>query len=142
MRDERGFTPSTADQWSRTIRRFLRLRGAGQRLGDLTEGDIDNYVAIQGKGRWTRVSTANQISALHALLPYAAKAGARTDWQSRFLGLVSISTRRCHMPPIGLPFSKCWPTSTPKGRGTSATAPYFCCSRSMACRAAKLLLCV
>jgi hypothetical protein len=47
----------------------------GHQLGDLTAGDIDNYVAIQGKGRWTRVSTANMVSALRAFLRYAAKEG-------------------------------------------------------------------
>jgi integrase/recombinase XerD len=63
MRDERGFTPSTVEQWGRTTRRFLRwCAEAGRQLGDLTAGDIDNYVATQGKGRWTRVSTANMVS--------------------------------------------------------------------------------
>src|SRR5271166_3475764 len=55
MRGERGFTPSTVEQWGRTTRRFLRwCAEAGRQLGDLTAGDIDNYVATQGKGRWTR----------------------------------------------------------------------------------------
>ena len=76
MRDERGFTPSTVEQWGRTTRRFLRwCAEAGRQLGDLTAGDIDNYVATQGKGRWTRVSTANMVSALRAFLRYAAKEG-------------------------------------------------------------------
>ena len=34
----------------------------------LTAGDIDNFVATQGKGHWTRVSTANMVSALRAFL--------------------------------------------------------------------------
>lgn len=76
MRDERGFTPSTVEQWSRMTTRFLRwCAQTGHQLGDLTAGDIDNYVAIQGKGRWTRVSTANVVSALRAFLRYAAKEG-------------------------------------------------------------------
>lgn len=65
MRDERGFTPSTVEQRSRTARRFLRwCAEAGRPLRDLTAGDIDKYVATQG----TRVSTANTVSALHAFL--------------------------------------------------------------------------
>ncbi len=76
MRDERGFTPATVEQWSRTTRRFLMwCVGAGRRLGDLTAADIDNYVATQGTGRWARVSTANVISALRAFLRYAAREG-------------------------------------------------------------------
>jgi integrase/recombinase XerD len=76
MRDERGFTPSTVEQWGRTTTRFLRwCAQTGHQFGDLTAGDIDNYVAIQGKGRWTRVSIANMVSALRAFLRYAAKEG-------------------------------------------------------------------
>lgn len=76
MRDERGFTPSTVEQWGRTTTRFLRwCTQTGRQLGELTAGDIDNYVASQGKGRWKRVSTANTVSALRAFLRYAAKEG-------------------------------------------------------------------
>jgi integrase/recombinase XerD len=45
----------------------------GRQLGELTAADIDNYVANQGQGRWTRVSIANMVSALRAFLRYAAK---------------------------------------------------------------------
>lgn len=76
MRDERGFTPSTVEQWGRTTARFLRwCAAAGRQLGELTAGDVDNYVASQGGGRWKRVSTANIVSALRAFLRYAAKEG-------------------------------------------------------------------
>jgi site-specific recombinase XerD len=76
MRDERGFTPSTVEQWGRTTARFLRwCAQTGRQLRGLTAGDIDDYVAIQGKGRWTRISTANMVSALRAFLRYAAKEG-------------------------------------------------------------------
>jgi len=73
--------PSTVEQWGRATRRFLRwCAEADRKLGDLTAGDIDNFVATQGKGRWTRISTANMVSALRAFLRYAAKEGcARTD---------------------------------------------------------------
>jgi integrase/recombinase XerD len=87
MRDERGFTPSTVEQWGRTTRRFLRwCEEAGRQLGNLTAGDIDNYVATQGKGRWARVSIANIVSCLRAFLRYAAREG----WCSnRLAGLIS-----------------------------------------------------
>lgn len=76
MRDDRGFTPSTLEQWGRTIKRFLRwCAETGRQLGDLTAEDIDTYVATQGKGRWARVSIANTVSALRAFLRYAAKEG-------------------------------------------------------------------
>ena len=87
MRDERGFTPATVEQWSRTTKRFLLwCAGAGRQLVNLTAGDIDNYVATQGTGRWARVSTANVISALRAFLRYAAQEG----WcSSRLAELIS-----------------------------------------------------
>ena len=45
------------------------------------------------------------------------------------------------MPRIGLPSSKCWPTSTRISHEISAIVPSSCCSPSMACGAVKLLLC-
>jgi integrase/recombinase XerD len=103
MRDERGFTPSTVEQWGRTTRRFLRWCGeAGRQLGDLTAGDIDNYVATQGKGRWARVSTANIVSALRAFLRYAAKEG----WCSERLAK-SISRPRLYQQE-SLPYAPDW----------------------------------
>ena len=63
----------------RTTRRFLRWSGRPAATGDLTAGDIDNYVANQGKGRWARVSTANMVSALRGFLRYAAKEGWCSD---------------------------------------------------------------
>ncbi len=103
MRDERGFTPSTVEQWGRTTGRFLRWCGeAGRQLGDLTAGDIDNYVATQGKGRWARVSTANIVSALRAFLRYAAKEG----WCSNRLA-GSISRPRLYQQE-SLPYAPDW----------------------------------
>jgi integrase/recombinase XerD len=103
MRDERGFTPSTVEQWGRTTRRFLRwCAEAGRQLGDLTACDIDNYVATQGKSRWTRVSTANMVSALRAFLRYAAKEG----WCSNRLA-ESISRPRLYHQE-SLPYAPDW----------------------------------
>lgn len=103
MRDERGFTPSTVEQWGRTTTRFLRwCTQAGRQLGELTAADIENYVAIQGKGRWTRVSTANTVSALRAFLRYAAKEG----WCSNRLA-ESIARPRLYQQE-SLPYAPDW----------------------------------
>jgi site-specific recombinase XerD len=103
MRDERGFTPSTVEQWSRTTRRFLRwCATAGHRLEYLAAADIDNYVATHGKGRWARVSTANTVSALRAFLRYAAKEG----WCSNRLA-GSLSRPRLYQQE-SLPYAPDW----------------------------------
>jgi integrase/recombinase XerD len=103
MRDERGFTPSTVEQWGRTTRRFLRWCGeAGRALRELTAGDIDNYIASQGKGRWTRISMANTVSALRAFLRHAAKEG----WCSNRLA-VSIFRPRLYQHE-SLPYAPDW----------------------------------
>lgn len=103
MRNERGFTPSTVEQWGRTIRRFLRWCGeAGRHLGDLTAADVDNYVATQGNGRWARVSSANMVSALRAFLRYAANEG----WCSNGLA-ESISRPRLYQQE-SLPYAPDW----------------------------------
>ena len=74
MRDERGFTTSTVEQWSRTITRFLRwCEQENLQLINLGPADIDKYIAAHGTGRWARVSTANTVSALRGFLRYAAK---------------------------------------------------------------------
>jgi site-specific recombinase XerD len=103
MRDERGFTRSTVEQWGRATRRFLRwCAEADRKLGDLTAADIDNFVATQGKGRWTRISTANMVSALRAFLRYAAKEG----WCSNRLA-ESISRPRLYQQE-SLPYAPDW----------------------------------
>ncbi|MGB9408970.1 MAG: tyrosine-type recombinase/integrase [Terracidiphilus sp.] len=103
MRDERGFTPATVERWGRMTRRFLGWCGeAGRHLKDLTAGDIDNYIATQGKGRWARVSTASIISALRAFLRYAAKEG----WCPEQLA-ESISRPRIYQQE-SLPYAPDW----------------------------------
>lgn len=103
MRDERGFTPSTVEQWGRTTARFLRwCTAAGCQLGDLAPSNIDNYIVVQGKGRWTRISTANTVSALRAFLRYAAQEG----WcSSRLAG--SICRPRLYQQE-SLPYASDW----------------------------------
>jgi len=103
MRDERGLTPSSVEQWGRSTRRFLWwCAEAGRPLQDLTAGDIDNYIASQGKGRWKRISTANTVSALRAFLRYAAKEG----WCSNRLA-ESISRPRLYQQE-SLPYAPDW----------------------------------
>ncbi|MER8867990.1 tyrosine-type recombinase/integrase [Mesorhizobium sp. M0751] len=80
MRDERGFTPSTLEQWTRVIGRFLRwCDQTNRQLGDLQAGDIDAYFVTQATGRWSRVSVANSASALRGFLRYAGKRGMCAD---------------------------------------------------------------
>ena len=103
MRDERGFTPSTLEQWGGKTKRFLRwCTEAGHQLGDLTAEDIDTYVAIQGKGHWARVSIASMVSALRAFLRFAAQEG----WCSNRLA-ASISRPRLYQHE-SLPYAPDW----------------------------------
>src|SRR5271165_1011431 len=91
------------EQWSRTTKRFLLwCAGAGRQLGNLTVGYIDNYVATQGTGRWSRVSTANVISALRTFLRYAAQ----ERWRSNRLA-ESISRPRLYQQE-SLPYAPDW----------------------------------
>lgn len=80
MRDERGFTPSTVEQWGRKAGRFLRwCEQSNRQLGALQATDIDNYFATQATGRWSRISVANVASALRGFLRYAATQGMCSD---------------------------------------------------------------
>lgn len=80
MRDERGFTPSTVEQWSRMIGRFLRwCDQTNRQLRELQTEDIDAYFVAPSTGRWSRVSVANTATALRGFLRYAAKRGMCTD---------------------------------------------------------------
>ena len=80
MRDERGFTPSTLEVWTRVIDRFLRwCDQTNQQLGNLQAGDIDAYFVTKATGRWSRLSVANTASALRGFLRYAAKRGMCAD---------------------------------------------------------------
>jgi integrase/recombinase XerD len=80
MHDERGFTPSTVEQWGRKAGRFLRwCEQSNRQLGALQATDIDDYFATQATGRWSRVSVANVASALRGFLRYAATRGVCSD---------------------------------------------------------------
>jgi integrase/recombinase XerD len=80
LHDERGFTPSTVEQWGRTAGRFLRwCEQANRQLGTLQATDLDDYFATQATGRWSRVTVANVVSALRGFLRYAATQGMCID---------------------------------------------------------------
>ncbi|CDX53676.1 hypothetical protein MPL1032_180106 [Mesorhizobium plurifarium] len=92
MREERGFTPSTLEQWTRVIGRFLRWCDQTDRpLGNLQAADIDAYFVTQATGRWSRISVANTASALRGFLRY------------RKAGNVRRQPRRIDRPPPALP---------------------------------------
>jgi len=103
MRDERGLTPATVEQWSRTTRRFLLwCEQTKRQLEDLRAEDIDNYIATQGAGRWGRVSIAHIASALRSFLRY----GAKEAWCSDRLA-ASISRPRLYQQE-SLPYAPDW----------------------------------
>ena len=75
MRDERGFTPSTVEQWTRVIGRFLRwCEETDRQLKSLQPEDVDAYLVTHAR-LWSRVSVANIASALRGFLRYAAERG-------------------------------------------------------------------
>ncbi|WP_280940336.1 tyrosine-type recombinase/integrase [Mesorhizobium sp. LNHC221B00] len=75
MRDERGFTPSTVEQWTRVIGRFLRwCEETDRQLRSLQPEDVDAYFVARAR-QWSRVSVANIASALRGFLRYAAERG-------------------------------------------------------------------
>jgi integrase/recombinase XerD len=76
MRDERGFSPSTVEQWqAKTAKFLLWCEQTNRQLSALQPSDIDSYFVSEGTGRWSRVSVANTASALRAFLRYAAAQG-------------------------------------------------------------------
>jgi integrase/recombinase XerD len=80
MRDGRGFTPSTVEQLGRQAGRFLRwCEQTNRPLGALQATDIDDYFATQATGRLSRISVANEASALRGFLRYAATRGLCSD---------------------------------------------------------------
>ncbi len=77
MRDERRFTASTVEQWTRVIGRFLRwCEQTDRQLRDLQPEDVDAYFVAQATGRWSRVSVARTASALRGFPRYATPASS------------------------------------------------------------------
>ncbi len=75
MRDERGFSRSTVDQWQGRIEKFLQWCAETDRdLKGLLPVDIDEYF-IQNAARWGRISMKTITGALRIFLRYAADHG-------------------------------------------------------------------
>jgi integrase/recombinase XerD len=76
MRDERGFSASTIQQWQSRTKTFLQWCSAtNRRLFDLRPSDIDHYLVDCGT-RWSRISISNNLCALRVFLRYLATQGA------------------------------------------------------------------
>ena len=77
MRDERGLTPCTIDQWRDRTATFLRwCKETGRDLGTLGPADIDAYFVTYGAQRWSRVSAAHIARMLRVFLRHAASIGS------------------------------------------------------------------
>lgn len=77
MRDERGLTPCTIDQWRRRTATFLRWCGdTGRDLAMLRPQDVDAYFVTYGAQRWSRVSAGHIAKMLRVFLRHAASRGA------------------------------------------------------------------
>ena len=77
MRDERGLTPCTIDQWRYRTSKFLHwCSDTGRNLATLQPQDIDAYFVTYGAQRWSRVSAGNIAKMLRVFLRHAASTGA------------------------------------------------------------------
>ena len=75
MRDTRGFSPSTVDQWQHRIQKFLLWCLNRQcPLNALQPSDVDAYF-VQNASRWGRLSMRGMTGALRVFLRYAADQG-------------------------------------------------------------------
>lgn len=75
MRDERGFSASTVNQWQGRIKQFLRWCLDRQcPLNALRPSDVDAYF-VQNAQRWGRLSMKVMTGALRVFLRYAADQG-------------------------------------------------------------------
>ena len=77
MRDERGLTPCTIDQWRDRTATFLRwCKDSGRTLGALGPEDIDAYFVTYGAPRWSRISAGHIARMLRVFLRHAASIGS------------------------------------------------------------------
>lgn len=76
MRDERGLTPCTIDQWRDRTATLLRWCSVtGRDLATLKPQDIDAYFVTYGAQRWSRISAGHIAKMLRVLLRHAAREG-------------------------------------------------------------------
>jgi site-specific recombinase XerD len=77
MRDERGLTPCTIDQWRYRTSKFLHwCNDTGRDLATLQPQDIDSYFVTYGAQRWSRISAGSIAKMLRVFLRHAASTGA------------------------------------------------------------------
>ena len=77
MRDERGLTPCTVEQWRYRTANFLRWCGqTGRELAALRPEDVDAYFVTYGATRWSRVSAGHVANMLRVFFRHAASQGA------------------------------------------------------------------
>lgn len=77
MRDERGLTQCTINQWRyRTAKFLLWCSETGCDLATLQPQDVDAYFVSYGAQRWSRISAGNVAKMLRVFLRHAASTGA------------------------------------------------------------------
>ena len=77
MRDERGLTPCTVEQWRDRTAVFLRwCEQHDLNLATLAPEDIDRYFVCHGASRWSRISAAHIAAMLRVFLRHAATQGS------------------------------------------------------------------
>lgn len=75
MRDERGLSDSTIEQWTERTRSFLQWYASkGKEFPRINIEDIDDYFVAKGKN-WGRASSAYMITMLRIFLRHAASRG-------------------------------------------------------------------
>lgn len=77
MRDERGLSPCTIEQWRYRTSKFLQwCSDTGHDLATLQPADIDAYFVTYGAQRWSRISAGHIAKMLRVFLRHAASTGA------------------------------------------------------------------
>lgn len=77
MRDERGLSPCTIEQWRYRTAQFLHwCSETGRDLATLQPQDIDAYFVTYGAQRWSRTSAGHMATVLRVFLRHAGSTGA------------------------------------------------------------------
>jgi site-specific recombinase XerD len=103
MRDERGLTVCTVEQWRYRTANFLRwCEQTGRDLATLEPQDIDTYFVTYGAQRWSRISAGHIARMLRVFFKHAAATGACS---TRLAGSI-LSHRRYRLET--LPYALGW----------------------------------
>lgn len=104
MRDERGLTPCTVEQWRYRTANFLRwCQETDRDLASLKPEDIDAYFVTYGAQRWSRISAGHIARMLRVFFKHAASTGAC----STSLAASILCHRRYRLET--LPYALGWP---------------------------------